>query len=161
MKKLTAWGVVAVLAASAFATPALARDEHRDHDRGAYGHRDDRDRHEHGRGDGHDGWRRDDRRDWRDDHRHDARRYDRRVYAPRVYRPPYVYVVPRGYAMQRWRVGTRMPPPFYASRYYVDPYAYELRSPPRGYRWVRVDRDVYLVSIASGVIADVLYGIFR
>ena len=135
--------------------------------------------------------RRDDRRDARDDRRdardwrHDRRdvviapahrpyggydRYDRgdryygdsrRHYAPRQYRPAYVYVAPRGYRVSRWNVGHRMPPPFYARPYYIDPLSYRLRTPPRGYRWVRVDRDVYLVSVASGLIADVLYGIFR
>lgn len=160
MNKPAAWGALVLAAASAFAAPAFAHDDHRDHDRGAYGHREDHGRHNHRWDDG-DDWRRDRRWDDRDDWRHDARHHDRRAHVPRVYRPTYVYVVPRGYAVQRWRVGTRMPPPFYASRYYLDPYAYRLPPPPRGYRWVRVDRDAYLVAVTSGLIADVLYGLFR
>lgn len=185
MKKLTAFTAATLLVAmSALATPASAQayhgdrdddrhetrwgDHDRDHDRDGdhdrddrhRGDRDDHRRWDHDRDDRYGRYDRDDRYDRYDRHsRYD--RYDRRAYAPRVYRAPYAYVVPRGYALQRWRVGTRMPPPFYASGYYVDPYAYQLRLPPRGYRWVRVDHDAYMVSMASGIIADVLYGIFR
>lgn len=179
MSKLTALAATLVFAsATAFALPAAAQQHDRGNDRHEWSGDRDRD---------HD---RDDRRDHdRDDRRHDDRRYgdnnrynngrrddnryDRRYdhrdggYQPRynpprvVYRPAYVYAPPRGYAVQRWRVGSRMPPPFYVSQYYVDPYAYQLRIPPRGYHWVRVDRDVYLVQAMSGIIADVLYGVFR
>lgn len=139
-----------------------ARDERRDdrHDAIAQQHRRyadhdrydrDRNRYDRDRYDRHDRY---ERRDRYVDH-------SRRYYAPRTYRPAYVYVAPRGYRVSRWNVGHRMPPPFYARPYYVDPLAYQLRMPPRGYRWVRVDRDVYLVSVTSGLIADVLYGIFR
>lgn len=177
MNKTTALAASLIFAtASAFALPAAAqsRDDHRGNDRHEWS-RDHDERGDHDRDDrnrGHDD-RRDDRHDrdrrYADDHRNDryapryvAPRYVAPRYtAPRVYRPGYVYVAPRGYAVQRWRVGTRMPPPFYVSQYYVDPYAYQLRIPPRGYHWVRVDRDVYLVSMASGIVSDVLYGVFR
>ncbi|HZX79555.1 MAG TPA: RcnB family protein [Lysobacter sp.] len=163
MKKLSAIGAAVLFATVAgLSTPAAA--QHRDRDDGPrreWQHRDDhrgRDRNRDDRRYGHDDRGRYDRHD-----RHDRydRRDDRRYYAPRAYRPAYVYVAPRGYAVNRWRVGARMPAPYYASAYYVDPYAYRLAAPPRGYRWVRVDRDVYMVSIASGVIANVLYDIFR
>ncbi|AXK72108.1 hypothetical protein DWG18_07310 [Lysobacter sp. TY2-98] len=159
--------------ASAFALPAAARDDHRDNDRHEWSRdrdeRGDRDRRDHDRDDDRDHDRRDDDRRYGDARRDDryapryvAPRYmPPRYTAPRAYRPGYVYVAPRGYAVQRWRVGTRMPPPFYVSQYYVDPYAYQLRIPPRGYHWVRVDRDAYLVSMGSGLVADVLYGLFR
>lgn len=168
MKKLTAIGAAVLFATVAgLSTPAAA--QHRDRNDGPHREWSQRD---------HDRGRNDDRRDHRwDDRRHDDRRYsrndrydrhdrydhrdDRRYYAPRTYRPSHVYVVPRGYTVNRWRVGARMPAPYYASAYYVDPYAYRLAPPPRGYRWVRVDRDVYMVSIASGLIANVLYDIFR
>lgn len=35
---------------------------------------------------------------------------------------------------------------------------YRLSAPPRGYRWVRVDRDYLLVGIASGVISSFVAG---
>jgi Ni/Co efflux regulator RcnB len=35
-----------------------------------------------------------------------------------------------------------------------------LPEPPQGFRWVRVENDVYLVNSASGVIRDALYQMF-
>ena len=35
----------------------------------------------------------------------------------------------------------------------------DLRAAPDGYRWVRVDRDAYLVEVASGLIAEALIGV--
>lgn len=113
--------------------------------------------------------RRDDRRDWRDDRRHDnrnyARGYDRRWsgynWHPQYrYRAPVRYVYPRGYRAQQWRVGYRLPPAYYQRNYYVDYRSYYLPPPPYGYSWVRVDRDVVLVSIASGLIRDIFYGLY-
>lgn len=177
MKTITTLAAVLFAATSAFALPASAQyrgDNHHD-SRERHGSRQERHerrevRHEPG----------DDRRDARHERRDDRHfsvvqqprryagyeRYDRhdpsrRYYASRTYRPAHAYVAPRGHRYARWNVGHRMPPPFYARPYYIDPLAYQLRMPPRGYRWVRVDRDVYMVSVASGLIADVLYGIFR
>jgi len=113
--------------------------------------------------------RRDDRRDWRDDRRYDNRHYargnDRRWngyhWHPQYrYRAPVHYVYPRGYRAQQWRVGYRLPPAYYQRHYYVDYRVYHLPPPPYGYHWVRVDRDVVLVAIASGLIRDILYGLY-
>jgi Ni/Co efflux regulator RcnB len=41
-----------------------------------------------------------------------------------------------------------------------DYYAYRLRPPPRGYHYVRVDHDVVLAAIASGIVVSAIYGIF-
>ncbi|HEY4583980.1 MAG TPA: RcnB family protein [Lysobacter sp.] len=165
MKKITSIGASLLFATTlAVSASAVAQPRDRDDDepRRGWQHRDDGDRDAHRyRRYERDRHARHDRDDDDDDDDDDRRRYERRYYAPRAYRPAYVYVAPRGYAVDRWRVGSRMPPPFYASRYHVDPYAYRLDAPPRGYRWVRVDRDAYLVSIASGVISNVLYDIFR
>ena len=49
---------------------------------------------------------------------------------------------------------------YYNSGYYVDYGYYRLPPPPRGYRWIRVDNDVLLVAISSGLIRDILYGLF-
>lgn len=125
--------------------------------------------------------RREERRDWRDDRRdarHDwrrDRRDDRREYYSRHndsrwngyywqpqyrYRAPVRYVYPRGYAPYQWRVGHRLPRHYYDRHYYVDYRAYRLPPPPYGYHWVRVDRDVVLVALATGLIRDVLYGLY-
>lgn len=109
-------------------------------------HRDDWRRHE----------RRDDRRDgWRDDHR-----FDRRDWAAQRYRGGY-YPPPRGYVYHQWRRGDRLPPPYFARPYVVyDYHRYHLYAPPRGYHWVRVDSDVVLTAIATGVVLDVLYNLY-
>lgn len=131
--------------------------------------------------------RREARRDWRedrddDDHdeyedrydrhaviRHDPGRYyrakDRRWngnhWQPQYrYRAPVRYAYPRGYRDQQWRVGHRLPSSYYQRNYHVDYRTYRLPSPPYGYHWVRVDRDVVLVANNSGLIRDILHGLF-
>jgi Ni/Co efflux regulator RcnB len=130
----------------------------------------DRDRHErrHDRDDDrrHDRYdhRRDDRRDWdrRDWRRRDwDRHYGFRHYDGRRYRGVY-YVRPSGYYYRSWRYGDYLPRSYYARRYIVNDYhVYRLRPPPRGYHWVRVDNDVVLAAIASGIVVSAVYGIFH
>lgn len=113
-------------------------------------------------------WR-DDRRDWRhdrrDDYRHRYSRHDDRRWSGYHWRPEYRYRAPRyvypsGYRAYRWQVGHRLPPAYYGRPYYVDYRHYRLPPPPYGYHWVRVDRDVVLVAAATGLILDVLYGLY-
>jgi len=112
--------------------------------------------------------RRDDRRDWRHDRRDDrryARHNDRRwrghQWHPQYrYRAPARYVYPSGHRYVRWNVGHRMPPAYYGRPYYVDYHAYHLPPPPYGHRWVRSDRDVVLVALATGLVLDVLYDLY-
>lgn len=55
-----------------------------------------------------------------------------------------------------------MPAAYRGSRYVIHDYrSYRLRTPPRGHHWVRVDRDVALTGISSGVVAAVTYGVFN
>lgn len=82
------------------------------------------------------------------------------VYPSHRYRSPARYVYPSGYRSYSWRVGHHLPRPYYAPTYYVDYRAYGLAPPPYGHHWVRVDNDVLLVAIATGLVADVLSGIF-
>ena len=141
----------------------------------------DRDRDDRNWG-GHDGdrgsshgrdWRnewREDRHDWRSDQRRDCRYYTRyrdsrwsgfNWSIQYRYRAPTRYIYPTGYHPYRWSVGYRMPYSYYSPRqYWVDYRAYRLPPPPYGYTWVRVDRDVVLVELASGLIRDVLFGLF-
>jgi Ni/Co efflux regulator RcnB len=82
---------------------------------------------------------------------HDGRRYD---YGR--------YVRPSGYHYRSWGYGERLPRAYYGGRYIVnDYYSYRLRPPPRGYHWVRVDNDVVLAAIASGLVVQAVYGIFN
>ena len=128
--------------------------------------------------------RRHDRRDYRYDNRYDSRygsrydyRYDNRHYrAPvysyyrspdQVYRhytryaSPWRYVHPRGYAYRSYDSGYYLPRPYFSSGYYVDYHRYGLRAPPYGHHWVRVDGDVVLAAIATGLIVDVVHDLFH
>ncbi|PRH82422.1 hypothetical protein C6N40_07855 [Arenimonas caeni] len=117
-------------------------------------------------------WRQDnrnDRRDWRPDHRdnrryarHDDRRWRGNHWRPEYrYRAPARYVYPPGHRAYRWHVGHRLPSAYYGRpHYYVDYRHYHLPPPPYGHRWVRVDKDVILVAIATGLVLDVLYDLY-
>jgi Ni/Co efflux regulator RcnB len=139
---------------------------HRDHDRDQRWHRDDRRDYR-----GHD--RRDDQRRYDRDHRdHDRDRHgwDRRD----SYRSGYWdgrgdqrrfdrgrYLAPRGYHSRHWRHGDYLPRAYYSSSYVVHDYhAYHLSSPPHGYHWVRVNDDVILAAVASGLVVSVVNGLF-
>lgn len=133
--------------------------------------RDDRRWDDHrGRRWGDDRWDRHERRDdrwddrrhyrhgYRDGYRHgyrDDRRYD---YAR--YRAPRVYVRPVGYRHHYWRAGHYLPPPYRGPVYVIDYRPYHLPPPPRGHYWYRVDNDVVLAAIATGLIIDVLPDLF-
>jgi Ni/Co efflux regulator RcnB len=151
MKRLFAATALALALIGGAVTTAQA--DNRDRHEHRYDRRDDR------RDDRHD-YRRDDRRDYRRDERHydryaafrhhDGRRYD---YGR--------YVRPSGYHYRSWGYGQRLPPAYYGRRYIVnDYYSYRLGPPPRGYHWVRVDNDVVLAAIASGLVVEAVYGIF-
>ncbi len=155
-----------VLALGAIATPALADDDDRRgwRDRDHYSHRDrDRDDDDDRR------WDRDERRSYyygyRDGRRHDRDwdnryRYGRYDGRDRRYHPN----------SGHWDNGRRGPPPWargrdyrsygYRQVYYVpvnDYNRYRLHRPDYGYRWVRDDRNNFLlVSAASGIISQIL-----
>ena len=113
-------------------------------------------------------------RDRRDHQRQEYRRYDGHRYAyrepQRHYRYDYpryrryhagVYHRPYGYRTHRWYPGARLPVAYYAPRYVIyDYHADHLRPPPYGYHWVRVDNDVVLAAIASGIVMQVVNEIF-
>lgn len=68
---------------------------------------------------------------------------------------------PRGYDAHRgWSRGDRLPDSYRARSYVVDYRAYHLNQPPRGYQWVRVNNDVMLVAITSGLISQVVFSMF-
>jgi Ni/Co efflux regulator RcnB len=96
-----------------------------------------------------------DRRDYRWDRRHDWRDHRHgRVWAGD-------YRFPRGYRPYSWRRGDRLPRAYYDRPYVVrDYHRCHLRPPPRGAHWVRVNQDVVLAAIATGIVLDVLYNHF-
>jgi hypothetical protein len=85
--------------------------------------------------------------------------YWRGSWVRRIPGPAFFY--PHGYAYRRWAAGMLLPAIFISSRYYYDAYAtLGLPPPPPGYRWVRYGPDLLLVSITTGRVADVAYGVF-
>ncbi|MFA7262501.1 MAG: RcnB family protein [Caulobacter sp.] len=106
------------------------------------------------------GDRRDERRDDRYDRRDDRagnryeRRAERRYYAGR-------YQAPRGYQARQWRRGEYLPRQYRGNAYGVDYRRYRLPPPPRGYQYTRVNDDVVLTAIATGLIASVVFNMFQ
>ncbi len=76
------------------------------------------------------------------------------------YHAPNQYVRPYGYQVRTWRGGDRLPSAYRGSQYYVDYRQYHLNAPPRGYQYVRVNNDVILAAIATGLIASVITGLY-
>jgi len=80
----------------------------------------------------------------------DRRFFDgRRVYGDRKF---------YGDRYQRsWRRGDRLPAVFLSTRFVVNDFrSFNLYRPPRGYRWVRVERDAFLTGVATGVVLAVV-----
>lgn len=115
--------------------------------------------------------RRDERRDERGDRRDERRddrygryenryenRYERR--AERRYNAGR-YHAPRGYQARQWRRGEHLPPQYRGQAYRVDYRYYRLPPPPRGYQYTRVNDDVVLTAIATGLIASVVFNMFQ
>jgi Ni/Co efflux regulator RcnB len=161
MKTLIAAAISMSLLAGAV-TPAYA--DNRDHDRREWHHDNDRrdDRHDDHRWSNRNQDRgRSDARDYRhayvdgrrDQYRYDAPRYD--YSAPR-------YIAPRGYYVQTWHRGDRLPAEYCNDRYVVRDYgSYRLQAPPRGHHWVRVNNDVLLTAVATGAVVAVVSGLFH
>ncbi|GAB2830070.1 RcnB family protein [Comamonas piscis] len=80
------------------------------------------------------------------DRRHDSRRPDARNH--------------RGAGPDhRWVKGSRVPSQYRAHGYVVNDWrGHRLSAPPRGYRWIQNGGDYLLVAIASGVIAQIVFG---
>jgi len=163
MKTLFAAAVTVSMLIGSVATAYADNDRNRGrHER----HYDDRGRHQsdHGK----------DRRDFRGDHDRDRHHHDRRYDRRDAYRAGYVngrvdqrrydrgrYVAPRGYYVRSWRHGDRLPRHYYETRYIVNDYGrYHLHTPPRGHHWVRVNNDVILAAVASGLVVSVVNGLF-
>lgn len=126
-------------------------------DRGAYdrGGRGGYDRDHRGRGGQR--WDRNQRDWWRG--RDEFRGYNGRR-SSYFFAPGYGYYRPDPrYYNHRWARGSYLPRS-YRNYYVQDPYFYDLRPAPYGYRWVYVDNDLVLVSVATGLILDVLLDVY-
>jgi Ni/Co efflux regulator RcnB len=145
---------VAAIALSLLGTSVAMADGHHGWDhRGDY-RGDHREWHGDGRYHDADRWR--EHRDW--EARHDWRGYHdwrgERFHDDDYFRHGYRF----GHL---WHRGERLSPAYYAPSYVVrDYYTYQLPPPPYGCRWVRVDGNVVLAAIATGVVLDVVYNVF-
>ena len=88
------------------------------------------------------------------------RRAQSRMMAQRRYNAG-AYQRPYGYQYRQWNAGYTLPPAYRHSRYAVDHRRYGLRAPPPGYQYTRVDNDVVLTAVATGLIASVIVGLFN
>lgn len=59
-----------------------------------------------------------------------------------------------------WSRGDRLPKAYRSQNYVVDYRAYHLKKPPHGYQWVRVNNDVLLVAITTGLISYIVIDLF-
>lgn len=94
--------------------------------------------------------------------RHDDRRdnqWERN--ASKRYKAPSRYQPPRGYQARQWHRGDRLPASYRGKAYVVDYRHYGLGAPPRGYQYVRVNNDVVLAAVATGVISSVIFSLFQ
>lgn len=102
-------------------------------------------------------------------HRHDDRRgrtehhYDHKHHHGHHHVRYHVgpYHPPHGHRHHVWRVGERLPVAYRARHYHVYDYSkYRLRPPPHGHYWIRVDNDVLLTAVATGLVVQVVSGLF-
>lgn len=107
---------------------------------------------DHDRGRWNNGWRGNNRYDWRG-----YRSYNRDVFRLPRYYAPYGW----GYGYQRYSIGVRLNSLLFSQSYWIDdPAYYRLPDAYGPYRWVRYYNDALLVDIYSGEVVDVVYDIF-
>jgi Ni/Co efflux regulator RcnB len=101
-------------------------------------------------------------RDRDDDSGHHGRWHREREHSTFDVRPYPEYRRPEGYYEHHWVRGERLPRGYYERSYVIDDYrAYRLRRPPRGYHWVRVDGDAVLAAVATGIVVESVFDLFR
>jgi len=77
----------------------------------------------------------------------------------RIHGPVYAY--PHGWHYRRWPVGGHLPAVFLTPPYfYADFAVVGLAAPAPGYAWVRFGPDLLLVNLQTGIVDDVVYGVF-
>ena len=77
------------------------------------------------------------------------------------YPAPREWIPPQDYRTVVFEPGMRLPDTWIRETYVVEHHVYELPPPPPRHQWVRVDDDVVLVALASGLIADFVYDLFE
>ncbi|GGB73674.1 MULTISPECIES: RcnB family protein [Henriciella] len=67
--------------------------------------------------------------------------------------------IPPGQAKKTWHRGEALPVRYRNARI-SDLKRHDLRQPPEGYRWVRVEDEAYLIHVTSGIIAEAVSSAF-
>lgn len=71
------------------------------------------------------------------------------------------YVRPKGWYQHRWISGDILPALFWTRTYWItDFWLFGLPIPPSGYVWVRYGPDALLVQIRTGLILQVIFGVY-
>ena len=144
MKKILTAAIALSIVASAGVASAQPGQQRPDQHQQQGGH-DDRGRNDQGRNDQRPG----------DNNGNYERHASKRYKAPSRYQPP------RGYQARQWHRGDKLPSAYRGKGYTVDYRHYGLSAPPRGYQYVRVNNDVVLTAVATGVVASVIYQLFQ
>lgn len=77
-----------------------------------------------------------------------------------AYRGP-AWKAPKGHTANRyWNRGQKLPSAYRNRSYVIDYRAYRLKQPPRGYHWVRVNNNAYLVQQTNGLISQIVLSMF-
>lgn len=93
-------------------------------------------------------------------HEVDRSAYQHNYQAARTYRIG-PYHRPSGWVARRWAFGDMLPRAFWAAQYIIaDYWLFALEVPPAGYEWVRVGADALMISIDTGEVLQVEYGVF-
>ena len=93
------------------------------------------------------------------DHRRPAAQDHRRPAVGQDYRRPVIVEREVRVTKYKWNRGQRMSAAERRRMQDVRDYRrYRLSAPPRGYRWVRIDNDYLMISIAGNVISNIISG---
>lgn len=61
-------------------------------------------------------------------------------------------------APARWSKGQRVPQPYRGPQYVINDWrGYHLRQPPRGYQWISVGADYFLIGVATGIVLESVF----
>ena len=86
--------------------------------------------------------------------------YHHNFQAARTYRIG-PYHRPAGWAAHHWAYGQMLPRAYWAAQYILaDYWLFGLEVPPAGYEWVRDGADALMISVETGEILQVEYGVF-
>lgn len=62
-------------------------------------------------------------------------------------------------APARWNKGERVPQPYRGPQYVInDWHGYQLKQPPRGYQWIGVGADYFLIGVTTGIVLESVFG---